>query len=384
MMSLACLTIFWACETERDNPIYHQPESFVLNTPGYASIVTDLERSTTLPLTCSQPDYGITAATTYAVQVSLNDTWIAKTDDVQGTFVELAATYTTAKLAADAIDLDKAIVKLSGWTKAEDFDGQTMDVFIRLKASVSSLVPPVYSNPVKIKVLPFYIELTDALPATYYLIGDCIGDGQWTNNQAAIGVSIIPLSLIENLEYDKVTGKGEFVYTGYFPAGKGFKLIGVPGDWNEQWGANDGAFVHNDGGSGNITVATDGWYTVTLNTVKDELKIEPADVNPADVATMQLVGTFEGWGGTPVVMTQTAGEHSHVWYTDITFDADANTSGDNPDGCKFRTDDSWTNSWGGSNFPYSITSGTNIPYKAGKYRVVFDDLNKCYFFFISE
>ncbi|GHT53342.1 hypothetical protein FACS189446_0490 [Bacteroidia bacterium] len=385
LVLLAGLTTFWACEDDQDsNPVYRQPESFVLNTPGYASIVTDLQKSTALVLTCSQPDYGFTAATTYAVQVSLNDTWIDGTEEVPATYQELPISSTTAKPVADAKDLDRAIAKLSNWEDAEALDGQPIDLFIRLKASVSSFTSPVYSNVVKIKVLPYYIKLTDALPATYYLIGDCIGDGTWTNSQDAIGVSIIPLSLIENQEYNITNGTGEFAYTGHFPAGKGFKLIGVPGSWDEQWGVTDGAFSHNDGGSGNITVATDGWYTVTLNTAKNELKVEAATVTSAEFATMQLVGTFEGWGTTPVDMTQTAGEHSHVWYTDVTFDADADVSGSDPEGCKFRTDDSWSNNWGGNNFPYSITSGSNIPYKAGKYRVVFDDLNNCYFFFISE
>jgi hypothetical protein len=385
MVLLAGLITFWACDSDHDsNPVYQQPGTFVLNTPGYASIVTDLQKSTTLALTTSQPDYGFTAATTYAVQVSLNDTWNAGTEDVPATYEELATTYTVAKPLADAVELDRAIAKLSAWETADDLDGQPIDVFIRLKASVSSFVSPVYSNVVKIKVLPYYIKLTDALPATYYLIGACIGDGTWTNGQDAIGVSMIPLSLIENQEYNKVDGKGEFAYTGYFPAGQGFKLVGIPGSWDEQWGVTDGAFSHNDSGSGDITVATDGWYTVTLNTVKNELKIEAADVNPADFAAMQLVGTFEGWGTTPLEMTKTTGEHSHVWYADVTFDADADISGSDPEGCKFRTDDSWSNNWGGNNFPYSVTSGSNVPYKAGKYRVVFNDLNKCYFFFISE
>jgi hypothetical protein len=380
MMLLACLTFFWACETDRDsNPVFNQPESFVLNVPGYASIVTDLKKSTTLPLTCSQPDYGFTAATTYSVQVSLNDTWIPETEEVAATYQELPATFTTAKLSANATDLARAIVKLSGWTEPEELDGQPMDISIRLKASVSSLLPPVYSNSVKITVLPYYIKLTDALPATYYLIGACIGDGSWTNGPEAIGVSMIPLSLIANQEYDKVDGTGIFMYTGYFPAGVGFKLVGIPGSWDEQWGQTDGALVHNDSGSSDITVAADGWYTITLNTMSNVLTVEPADVNPSEFDTMQLVGTFEGWGGDPIIMTKTAGEHSHVWYTDVTFDVDADVASD--EGCKFRTDDSWSNNWGGANFPFSVTSGSNIHYTAGTYRVVLNDLNNCYFFF---
>ena len=382
MTLLACLSFFWACETDRSiNPVYNQPESFVLNTPVYASIVTDLQKSTTLLLTTSQPDYEFTAATTYAVQISLNNTWEEETDEAPATFEELATTFTTARMSVDAIDIDKGIVKLAGWKSAEDCNGQAMDIYIRLKATVSSLLPPVYSNSVKITVLPYYIELSDALPATYYLVGSCIGDGSWKNeSKANIGVSLIPLSLIEFQEYDKITGTGTFAYTGYFPANQGFKLVGVPGSWNEQWGQNGSAFAHNDGGSGDITVAANGWYKVTLNTATNELKIEPATGSATEFSTMQLVGTFEGWGGNPIVMTKTGGANSHVWYADVTFDADAGID----EGCKFRTDDTWANNWGGDNFPYSITSGKNIPYKAGTYRVVFNDLDNCYFFFINE
>ncbi|MCL1938006.1 MAG: SusF/SusE family outer membrane protein [Candidatus Azobacteroides sp.] len=383
MMLLASVTFFWACETDNDHPIaLTPPDTFVLNVPPYASIVTDLQKSTTLALTCSQPEYGFTAATTYSVQVSLNNTWNAATDTTSATYEELAALFTTAQLNPNAIDLDKTIIKLSGWTAAEEVPDKPMDVYIRLKAVVSTLMPAAYSNSVKITVLPFYTA--DALPATYYLIGACIGDGTWTNTQAAIGVSLIPLSLMENQEYDKVNGTGVFVYTGYFPAGQGFKLVGVPGFWPEQWGQNaDGTFAHNDGGSSDITVAADGWYTVTLNTVTNELNIAAASANPSDFSAMQLVGTFEGWGANPIQMTNAGGTHSHVWYADVTFDADAKTSGDSPEGCKFRTDDAWTNNWGGDNFPYSLAStpGNNIPYKAGTYRVVFNDLDQCYFFF---
>jgi len=384
MILFACLPFFLACETVNDNPVALTPDTFVLNTPAYSSIVTDLKQSSILALTCSQPEYGFTAATTYTVQVSVNNTWNAGTEEIPATFDVLEPSFSTAKLHANATDLARSIVKLSGWKSEEEFVGEPMDIYIRLSASIAPSIPAIYSNSVKIKILPFYIELTDALPATYYLVGACIGDGTWTNTKAGIGVSLIPLSLIENQEYDKVSGKGIFTHTGFFPAGKGFKLIGIPGSWDEQWGLTDGAFAHNDSGSGNITVAADGWYTVTLNTIKNEMEVKAANVNSTGFAAMELVGTFEGWGATPVSMTKTDGENSHVWYADITFDADADISGSDPEGCKFRTDNSWSNNWGGKNFPYSVTSGSNIPYKAGTYRVVFNDLDKCYFFFINE
>ncbi len=61
------LPLFTACETDNDsNPILNEPDTFTLNTPAYAANnVYDLKNAQTVELTCSQPDYGFPAATTY-------------------------------------------------------------------------------------------------------------------------------------------------------------------------------------------------------------------------------------------------------------------------------------------------------------------------------
>ena len=66
------LPLFTACETDNDsNPILNEPDTFTLNTPAYAANnVYDLKNAQTVELTCSQPDYGFPAATTYTVQAS--------------------------------------------------------------------------------------------------------------------------------------------------------------------------------------------------------------------------------------------------------------------------------------------------------------------------
>lgn len=59
---------FSSCEDQDTTPVLQEPTEFVLNTPAYVNGTYDLEHSTTLELTCSQPDYGFTAATSYAVE----------------------------------------------------------------------------------------------------------------------------------------------------------------------------------------------------------------------------------------------------------------------------------------------------------------------------
>ena len=73
LSALLCLAT--ACDDDNNsNPTLKTPSGFTLNTPAYAEgAVYDLERSQTVELTCSQPDYGFTAATVYTVQVSLDN-----------------------------------------------------------------------------------------------------------------------------------------------------------------------------------------------------------------------------------------------------------------------------------------------------------------------
>lgn len=384
------LALLAACEDDKDsNPVIQQPTTFVLNTPAYAaSNAYDLVNSKSIQLTCTQPDYGYTAIVTYSVQVSLNENFKEATATEEANYQVLPTTTTIAKMDVSAEELDKAVVKLAGWTSEEECSGDAMEIWVRLNAKVGKDIYPINSNPVKLTVLPYYIELKDAVPVTYYLLGDCIGDGKWTNDAGALGISLIPMSLVADYEYDKVTGKGEFVYTGYFPADKGFKIVGNVGSWDEQWG-NAGApgfdnLVHNDGGSQNITVKEAGWYTVTLDTKVNKLTVVKCkdQKNPTEYESMELVGTFEGWATAPLAMTKTGGEHSHVWYADVTFDQDADVKKDpsNPEGCKFRANGGWDISWGGVGFPFALSATTNIPYKAGSYRVIFNELNGSYYF----
>jgi hypothetical protein len=123
LILLAVVGVFVGCSTDNDsNPTYRQPDSFVLNTPGMATAVYDLRNSSVLQLTCSQPDYNFTAAATYVVQVSLNNTWIDETESDAATYEELETSFTKAEINVDALELDKAIVRLSAWKSEADSD----------------------------------------------------------------------------------------------------------------------------------------------------------------------------------------------------------------------------------------------------------------------
>ena len=211
------------------------------------------------------------------------------------------------------------------------------------------------------------VPYTAVTPRPYYIIG--LGDEKWTNTAAGLGVSIYPMSVVSGNKYN-TAGDGEFSFTGYFYASKGFKLIRDIGSWDEQWGMSGSSYAHNDGGAGNITVPSDGYYTITLNSITNTLTIIPSIVTPTTYATIGLIGAFNGWGA-DVVMTPSQASNNHTWYTTQTFATDGS--------CKFRADGAWTTSWGGDTFPIGM-SGGDIPAKAGTYKVLFNDIDGCFYF----
>lgn len=210
----------------------------------------------------------------------------------------------------------------------------------------------------------YTIEPVSAEPEQWYLIGSCIGNGTWANNSVNdVGFSLFPLTNI---------GEGLVSYVGYFQANSGFKLIKTPGSWDDQWGMAEGEYVKNNGSSGDIKVNADGYYRVTLNTIEDELTIEPTSAPSNTYTQMGVAGSFSGWSFK--AMAACPGS-SHLWRYELnTEDSDVEL--------KFLTDSSWSTNWGAKAFPQGIGSqnGDNIPVPAGMYIIIFNDITGGYNF----
>ena len=211
---------------------------------------------------------------------------------------------------------------------------------------------------------------TATTPSPWYIIG--LANGGWNNSAGGLGVSIYPLSVVSGNSYN-LAGNGLFTFTGYFQASKGFKLINVLGNWDIQWGMSGSTYVKNNGGSGNITVPADGYYTITLNSITDNLTIVPALVTPTLYSSMSLSGDFNGWSSTATPMAPAESTNNHIWYAQITITSAG--------GIKFNNNN-WANSWGDTTFPLGIgtNGGPNIPITAGTYTAIFNDIDGCYYF----
>ena len=376
LLLMCGMGLFAACADDNDsNPTLQQPSTFVLNEPSYAAQIVALENSTEIPFTWSQPDYGFPAEVSYDIQASLTGNFTVSTDEANAD--ESGATIPDYAVVAsglfggsgsmDATTLDRNMVQIAQWT--ENTVPGTQTVYVRLAASTPGAAT-IYSNVVTILTGPYYIALKDAAPELWYLVGECVGDGSWNNSAGGIGSAIFPLLTLADETYDKVSGKGVIAYTGFFPGGKGFKLIKTPGDWAEQWGAGDAGYVKNDGGSGNITVPSDGYYTVKLDTKNDVLTVEPYDGSPRAFTSMGMPGGYNGWDVNANLMNayDTYGGENHAW--SATFNAGEDGE------MKFAADGGWDFNWGAASFPYGqgTQNGANIPYKAGSYTVFLNDI----------
>ncbi len=378
-LAFASMLTFTACEDDNDsNPVVQQPTTFQLNTPALAGNLYDLEQTSSISLTCQQPDYGYTAAVMYYTQMSLTNEWNEATsveaDDA--TYVELDGSFTTCALSMDATAVNRNIIKLAGYESDADVPADGVSLYVRSRAILASGYE-CFSNVIELKVQPYYVALTAADPELWYLIGGCIGDGSWGSE---VGVAVFPMSPVEGGVYDAVTGQGPLTYTGYFPEGGGFKLVKTPGQWADQWGssANNSidSPVKNDGGSGDFKVTKSGYYRLDLDTKNDVLTITEVDA-VKEYDHIMISGDFNGWGTETMMnpVTTVEGVVNHVWY----YDLDA-TGGDTT--AKFLYD-GWSPNWGATAFPFGwgTNNGANIPVAAGNYRVIFNDIDGYYHFF---
>ena len=396
------ISLFASCSDDNDsNPTLIQPTEFTLNIPEYANSTIDLEHSTGLGLTWSQPKYTADNApinATYEVQVSPTNTFTVSTDEAAADesgekvpdYAALSNTTQKCNVSASAEEIDKALVKILKWTEGNV--PATQEVYVRVNAFVqegTSRLNPVASNSVKLNVNPYYIELKDATPTMWYLVGNMFG-AKWAGNKS-IGEDALPMFLKPNFSYDKKTGVGEIEYTNYFLTGDyndkaecdgaGFKILPASFNWDYSMNANGatkGTIINRNGGSdgGHIVAETAGYYTITINTADNTAKMEKYEGAVNNYGTIQISGSFNEWADTPMLPYNTEGVENHAWYYVMDVAAGETVQ------FKFKIAGSWDTAWG-----YGATDGavnmygkcgtggnSNLGLEEGKYVISFNDI----------
>lgn len=255
---LCALSLFTACSDDRDsNPTLTEPTSFVLNEPAAKNVKIDLANSTTLSLTCSQPNYGFPAVTRYEVYVSPN---ADMTDSAK-----LSTTYTTPKLDLDAAEVASDLTTLllnQGKTEA-DFP-MDLPVYFQVRAyMVNTMGNELAGTSIKSNIVSYNdVHLLFSLPPVttpdnLYLVGNfCAWD--WKK-----GVTMTPV-------YDHPNVFWHMVYIDE----KGVKFNSA-----QSWDGNEVGFAGitvdpsgdlageiKDSGDGNIASSNPGWYLMIVYT----------------------------------------------------------------------------------------------------------------------
>lgn len=402
-MLVGIISLFASCSDDNDsNPTLIQLTEFKLNTPEYVNSTIDLEHSTGLGLTWSQPKYTADNApinVTYEVQVSPTNSFTVSTDeaaaDESGEKVAdygvLSHTTQLCNTSASAEEIDKALVKILKWT-----DGNvpaTQEVYVRVNAFIQegvSRLNPIASNSVKLTVIPYYIELKDAVPIMWYLVGNMFG-AKWAGDKN-IGVDALPMFLKPNYSYDKKTGAGEIEYTNYFLTGAyndkaecadaGFKILPASFSWDYSMNADGGKagtiVYRGDTGSdgGHIVAPEAGYYTVTINTANNTATmVKYEDEVNKTYGTIQIAGSFNEWADTPMLPYNTEGVENHAWYYVMEVPAGETAQ------FKFKIAGSWDTSWGYGKADGDINmfgkceaGGKNLGLAEGKYVISFNDI----------
>jgi hypothetical protein len=376
-----------ACSDDNDsNPSLIQPTGFTLNTPAYVNETVDLESTSELKLSWSQPQYTSDNAplpVTYEIQVSPTNSFTVSTDqaaaDESGAtvadYAALARTTTKCDYTLVSADLDKALVQIKKWTVNEVPDVQT--AFIRINAFINengTRLNSVVSNAIELKFNPYYIELKDAAPIMWYLVGDNILDGLWSNNP---GVSSLPMMIQSDFAYDKATGTGEITYLNYI-TNKGWKI--QPADFNWDLGfmsggsANTAVFRNGGADGGNIWCEPEGYYLVTVNTATNECSIVKQDITPKVYSQICMAGSFNEWADANMTPANKSGEN-HVWTYVMDVPAGETVQ------MKFKIAGSWDTNWGyGSEdgevnrYGKATAGGKNIGVAEGNWIIMFNDI----------
>ena len=250
--------LFTSCSDDNDsNPtldLSHVADGFVLNQPAYADNNTyDLASASSLTLSCSQPNYGgVPYVVRYYVQVALDEKFLT---DTTTTHSELSTSYTTAKMAVDATELNSTLVDMFQAANPDTSVPESMPVYIRLRAVIDGTADPylgqTYSNIITLPNVKATYKAPDAtFPDNLFVVGSSIQEAwsSWKTVPPVYGLT------------------GNYYTMIYVPAGGAFKW----GTYNNDWRGYSrflniddkaGAGLSEDG-DGNIKVENAGWYSL--------------------------------------------------------------------------------------------------------------------------
>ena len=308
MMALA-LAGLTSCEPD-DSPKIQEPTEFILNTPPFADQLYQLQRGHTMEFTCSQPNYGLTLAPTYALEVSLyNDFGASLPTPEEG--VETAP-YSVVINPVDPVSavmtiedqaLSDAILNMRGISEEKDYTPAVNTLYVRAIATLNghATTTIISTNPtVVLTQVADYFSFEAEMPLLY-----TPGNSNGWNQEASMKL----------MGYQQDEATGEWIkYRGLVYLNGEFKFTNQP-DWNGINYGNAGADgkLSTDGGAGNLTLPEtgEGLYFVDVD-------VKNLTYTLAFVSSLGVVGDFQGWdAGAPAEMEHSDDYKTWTWTGDM-------------------------------------------------------------------
>lgn len=353
-----------SCQADQDPKISTATE-FLLNTPPMAEQTMVLSPEGTATFTVSQPNYGLTLAPTYGLEVSLTEDFKAIKE---GTYVNVddeevaipayvvipLESQIRAELVVKQSNLASAICAMRGIGSADDFtEEDPRPLYVRATSIVGNQPSTaITSNVIKLSYVKEYCALeSSASLDVLYTPGNA---NNW-NFDAAM----------------RIPSSGENTYAGYMGIDGDFKFTNQPAWSNpgnygcgeltqdEKTGVWTGTLIEN---GGNFSGVESGLYyaEVTITNTEAANDTECGTVKLTPIKTVGIIGDFNGWGG-DVEMTPEPG--FGVWKAENVDLGDGSW--------KFRMNNDWTYNLGGQTLDNLTQNGDNIP-DGGTHTVILD------------
>lgn len=333
---LSCAALLVACNDDNNaNPVLRTPATFTMNTPANATELLDLSTATSIPVSWQYPALGFPMAVQYTLEVSATNQFTKAFNPSLGAneqtpdYAATDSVYSGLKGYVKGEELAKALQRVARYTKGAVPASQ--DTYLRMRAVIGP--DTIYSNVITIKTIPYYVELN--YTEFIYIPG---GANTWTPEKAPA--------------LQSPTSDG--VYTGFAYLNGGFKFTK-----ERNWSGGEYNYTHfttyptgftADGT--NIAVATPGYYYLTADLVKKELK--------ATAVTWSLIGDAVGGWSADVDMTYTKQGDVETWEVTTPMSAGA---------YKFRANHAWDINLGGTLTELALNGDNLNITEAGTYRI---------------
>ncbi|MCM1521957.1 MAG: hypothetical protein NC039_04820 [Muribaculaceae bacterium] len=355
MMALAVAGLT-SCEPD-DSPVIQEPTEFVLNTPPFASELYQLTNGNTIEFTCSQPNYGLTLAPAYSIEVSIHEDFGASLEPIDPQDEE-AIPYSvvivpdnpySAVIEIKDQSVSNAILAMRGITEEGDYTESIQPLYVRAIASINNQdITTIVSNTITLPQVKDYMSLESSYPVLYVP-----GSANGWNQEASMQL----------LGYEKDAESGQWIkFRGLTFLNGEFKFTDKPNWDGTNFGFKAEGQLDTDGGAGNLPLpeSGEGLYWV-------EVDIKALTYSATIVSSFGLAGDFNGWNAAaPAEFTEHTADCKKWTYTGELADG----------GYKFiingpTNSNAWAINYGGPADEVTF-DGPNLPATAGTHTVTLD------------